>query len=404
MVEKTSEAFATLVLSTGILKKPQLEEAQKTATSLNVPVERAITMLDMLSYESLALVKEAQTYVDQGAITLDMAVRALRLARQQHMHLEDAIGVIGSVHKATAKVPTLTTPLTQLLLDCELINTASIGRALQQSHDTGMQTGRILVLNREVSSWVMTAALQALVLVREKKIDSDTAKTALKAVGTRKISIEQALFELGLYVPKGEQNLKIGELIAMSGLISEGDLIECVEIQLVKEKQFGQILLEQGLVTQDVLEAAIVLLDMMASGSMRGFQAAQSLKAARNQNISVYQAMAELSPPVQAPQREISFKELLVESLMVDPNSIDKIIGDESSAIKAGKRVLATKALDETLLFLALRTYALCKQGFLPADEGPRVLKYCGENGIGLDESLKALGWIIPARMQWVWS
>ncbi len=404
MVEKTSEALSTLLLGTGMLKKPQLEEAQKTASNLSVPIERAITMLDMLSHESLALVKEAQTYVDEGSITLDMAVRALRLARQNRMNLEDAIGVIGSVHKATAKVPTLTTPLTQLLLDCDLINTASIGRALQQALSTGMQTGRILVLNREVSSWVMTAALHALIMVREKKIPQDVAKTALKAVGMRKISIEQALFELGLYVPKGEQNLKIGELIAMAGLISESDLIECIEIQLVKEKQFGQILLEQGLVTHDVIENAIVVLDMIASSTLKSFQAAQVLKAARNQSISVYQAMAELNPPVQAPQRQISFKELLVESEMATLESIDEIIGDEKSSIKGGKRVLAARIIDETLLFLALRSYSLYKLGFLPADDAPRVLKYCGENGLGLDETLSRLGWLIPSRMQWVWT
>ena len=169
-----------------------------------------------------------------------------------------------------------------------------------------MQTGRILVLNRDVSSWMMTAALNALILVRDGKIDKDQAQKALSTVGHRRISIEQALFELGLYVEKEGKTIRLGELAALAGFLSDSDMLECLEIELVKEKQFGQILLEQGIVTHELLEAAIVLQDMVANDTLKAFQAGQALRQCRDAQVSVYQAVAELDPPAQAPQKHIS--------------------------------------------------------------------------------------------------
>lgn len=303
MVEKqATETAGTLFVGAGFITPGQLEEAKKTADSLSVPLERALVMLKMVSDDSVGKVQEADEMVSGGVISVDMAVRALRLARQHSMKVKDAVGVLGEIHKKTGRVQTITTPLTELLLSANMVTGEQVGRAIQQAQDTGMQTGRILVLNRDVSSWMMTAALNALILVRDGKIDKDQAQKALSTVGHRRISIEQALFELGLYVEKEGKTIKLGELAALAGFLSDSDMLECLEIELVKEKQFGQILLEQGIVTHELLEAAIVLQDMVANDSIRAFQAGQALRRARDNQVSVYQAVAELDPPVQAPQ------------------------------------------------------------------------------------------------------
>jgi len=399
------DSLGTLILGTGLVTPQQLEEAKKTAKSLNVSVERALVMLKIVSDQSLQIVSEAHGLVQNGTISVDLAVRALRLARQHNMGLQDAIGVLGSVHKKTGRVATITTPLTDLLISCSMVSMEQVGRAVQQAQDTGMQTGRILVLNRDVSSWMMQAALNALILARDGKITQAQAQDALNAVGHRRISIEQALFELGLYVEKSGQTAKIGELIAMAGFVSESDLLECLEVELVKEKQFGQILLEQGLVTHDLLETAIVLQDMVANGSLQAYQAAEALRQVKDRQVSVYQAVAELDPPPQVPQKTLTPSELLVKSGVADDAKMAGLVDpSEASSIKVGKKVLAAGIISESFLYLALRTYSLYKQGFLSADQAVKALAFCKDKNVSLDEALSKLGWFVPARMQWIWT
>lgn len=408
MLEKqasSTDTFGTLVLSTGIISPQQLEEAKKTSKNLNVPLERSLVMLDMMSGFLLGLVQEANELVSNGTVSLDLAVRALRLARQHNMKLKDAIGVLGQVHKKTGRVQTITTPVTELLLASNMITMEQIGRAVSRAQDSGMQTGRILVLNRDVSSWMMTAVLNALLMVRDGKIDKDNAREAISTVGNRRVSIEQALFELGLYVEKEGNTVRIGELVAMAGFVSESDMLECLEIELVKEKQFGQILLEQGLVTSELLEAAIILQDMVASGNIKAFQAAEALRAVRDKGVMVYQAMAELKPPPQAPQKHISPQDLLVEAGFLDRETINQLVSEEeTSSIRVGKKVLTAGIISEAFLYLALRTYSLFRQGFLSADQATKALALCKSDNMSLDEVLSKQGWFVPARMQWIWS
>lgn len=392
-------------MGAGFISPSQLEEAKKTASSLNVSLERALIMLKMAIDESVNKVLAADEMVSNGTISVDMAIRALRLSRQHSMSLEDAVGTLGQVHKKTGRVQTITTPLTELLLNANMVTGEQVGRAIQQAQDTGMQTGRILVLNRDVSSWMMTAALNALILVRDGKIDKEQAQRALSTVGHRRISIEQALFELGPSVENEGNTIKLGELAAMAGFLSDSDMLECLEIELVKEKQFGQILLEQGVITHDLLEAAIVLQDMVANETIKAFQAGEALKAVRDKKVMVYQAVAELDPPAQAPQKPLSPAQLLTDSGLVDKDKMAELVPEPiDSAVKVGKKVLSAGVISEAFLYLALRTYSLFNQGYLSADQAVEALAYCKQNKVSLDEALSKLGWSVPARMQWMWS
>lgn len=407
MLEKqaTADALPTLLIGASIISQQKLEEAMNTAKSLNVPLARALTMLNMVGETTLKLVQDAEQLVVSKEATVDLALKALRLARQNNMNMEDAIGVITSVHKKTQTVQSITNPLTELLLKAELITNEQLGRSIIQAKDTGMQMGRIMVLNRDLSGWMMNAALTAQLLVRDGKVTKDQAVQALLIVARRRVSIEQALFELGLFSEKSGQTVRIGELVLMAGFLSEGDMLECLEIELIKEKQFGQILLEQGLVTHDLLEAAIVLQDMVSNGTLRAFQAADALKQVKARSISVYQAVAELYPATQAEPKEFLPAKLLTDAGLISASDLEKVIDPtEKSSIKVGKKVLSTGAISEAVLYTALRTYSLYKQGFLSAEQSVNALKKSRNENLTLDEALSKLGWIVPARMQWIWS
>src|SRR5271169_6828191 len=107
--KEATDSLGTLLLGTGVVSPEQLNEAKKTAKNLNVTVARAILMLKMASEPSLHLVQEADALIQDGTISTDLAIRALRLARQQNMLLQDAISVLGNVHKKTTRLPAITT-------------------------------------------------------------------------------------------------------------------------------------------------------------------------------------------------------------------------------------------------------------------------------------------------------
>lgn len=403
--KKFSDTLVLLLTGTNTVAPSHIDEATKSAKQMNVPLERALIMLGHASEHSLKSILQAQEMIKEGKISLDMAVKALRFAKQNHLDLDEAINVLTSVHKKTTVVSTVTNELTRLLLDAAMINQEQLGRALTRASDSGMQMGRILVLNRDLSSWMMLSALNAQILVRDGKITKDQAVQALGAVGRRRISIEQALFELGLYREPPGQTIKIGELCLMSGLMGESDMLECLEIEIVKEKQFGQILLEQGLVTQVLLEAAVYLQDMVSNDTLRGYQAAEALRQVRNKEVSVYQAVAELQPPPQLTPPPLKMAEVLDQSGVVDSEAIKKAVdSEEDSSIRLGKKLLSAGLVTEAQLYATLRCCSLLSEGFISNDSAISIMQYTQKGGMSIDDALIKLGLFVPSRLQWIWT
>jgi hypothetical protein len=403
--KKFSDTLVMLLTGTNTVPQLKIDEALKSAKTLNVPLERALVMLGHASHVSLKSVVEAQELVKSGRISMEMAVKALRFAKQNNLALKEAINVLSSVHQKTAVVQSVAGELSALLLQSQMITREQFGLALKKSTDSGMTIGRILVINRDLSNWMMNSALNAFLLVKQQKITKDDAVSALQAVGRRRITIEQALFELDLYREVPGQTIRLGELFQMAGFLSDGDMLECLEIELVKEKQFGQILLEQGHATHSLLEAAVYVQDMIANDTIRAYQAAEALRACRAREVSVYQAVAELRPPPQLTPPPPSFTELIVLAGLADFEAIKAIVDDyEESSVKAGKKLLQSGIVNEAMLYTALRDYSLLREGYVSSDNAVALLKHCSENGVSLDEALLKLSIHAPSRMQWLWT
>ncbi len=135
--------------------------------------------------------------------------------------------------------------------------------------------------------------MHAVLQMRQKVLDKDKAAQGLRYANQREITIEQSLFELGFFTIPKPETMRLCELVSMSALISQSDLVECLEIELFKHKQFGQVLLEQGLLSQTQLDSAVELQSAVADESIKPYQAAHSLRRVCFDAINLYQAMSE---------------------------------------------------------------------------------------------------------------
>lgn len=408
MIERPGQPTATntlaqLLLGAKIVKPEHLEEAQKSAKRLDVPLERALIMLQHASENMLRPALQADQMVKKGKITPELAIRAILMARQNNIGLEEAISVMGAVVAKTAKLAAITNPLTELLIASEMITTEQLGQIMKSASDTGMLTARTIVFNRYLSRWAVMEALTALMLVRDEKVSKEAAIKALKGVMQRRIGVIQTFFEQGQYHDSNGASLRLGELFSMANFLSESDLMDCFEIEVCQNKPFGQVIIEQNLINQNVLEAACSLLDMVQS-YLRPFQAAEALKSVRAKDISVYQALAELQPPPQMPQKPLRVGDLIADSGLAAREVIEKSIDDNDNPIRVGKKLLSAGLISEQHLFSVLRSQSLFKEGMLNADNTILLLKTCVKEGINVDEALQKLAWNIPSRMQWSWS
>lgn len=403
-VEKNStDTFTRLVAAANLVKPENLTEAQKSAKRLDISVPRALIMLKFASENTLRAPMQADELVRKGKLSFELAVKAVILAKQNGLELEDAINVMGAVVHKTQNVPALTNPLTELMIGADMLTQEQLGQAVSKAHENEMGLGPTLIVLRFVSRWALNECVHTQLLVKEAKISRDQAISALKSAARRRISVFQVLFEAGQYCESTGETLRLSELFLLASVFSESDYLECLELEVSQDKSFSQIVLDKQLVEPRVVEAGTQLLDMIGS-VLQPFQAAEALRQVRIKNITHYQAMAELQPPPQVPQRKLRLGDLVTESGLASREVVEEHAKPhDDSPIRIGKRLLAAGVINEPFLYNALRCQSLAREGLLSADNAVLALSTCRTDNLSLEEALQKLSLHPPARMHWSW-
>lgn len=404
LTKNRNDVLSLILTSAGIVDLSVIEQAYASADRLDTPLHKVLVMLGNVSQFKMDRVLQAESMIRESVLSPEIAIKALRIATTQQLTFDEALAALGDEHKKTQTLPTASNEITDLLFEAGIITNEQIGRALKASLDNGMQMGRVLVFHRDVTSLMMKAAITCCMLKQDEKICEGDALQAIRAVRSYGLSIEQVLFKLDIYHEESGQGPKLFELFAMAGFVSESDLMECLELHILRGRQIGQIFIEQGLINNEILENAITLQGMIASDSIRTFHAAEALKNAHARQISIYQALSELDPPFVHAPPPLAFGELLVGANILSQKTADSLLdGLELSARQIAKKLLSTGYLSDKSCVIALRCLSLNTEGFLANKDCVEILRHCVSYDANLDEQLAAWGHFVPNRMQWIW-
>ncbi len=405
LINQTEQAqvYVQLLVGSGLIDRREFADFKKVARDLNIPLIQAIMSSGSIPKEKLNLAADALTRVQAKQISPDLAIRALRVALKKQIGMSEAINEAKNLHRTTRTVVSATNDLSNLLIDAQVLKREQIGPLLVKSHESSIMIGQVLVIEGVVSVVGLMSALNALILIRESGLDRAVAIKALQQAYQKRISIEQALFEMGKFVKPDARQIKIGELFLISGLISKEDYSECLEIELFKGKDFGATLMERGLVTREIDAAARDLLEAISGSVIRPYEAGQALVLVAKSDFAIRDAIHQI---LTARELVENFKlgDLLVDSGFCSREKLEATIqSNPDSAVKVGSRLIKSGLIDEKYLYSALRMQTALRQGFVLRSKTIELLAHCRTSKCTLDQAFLDLKVFIPSRMQWSW-
>ena len=220
----------------------------------------------------------------------------------------------------------------------------------------------------------------------------------------KEIVYEQALYELDFSPPQTEPALSKGDLFSMCGAITKEDLAECREIEILKKKDFGQILLERALVNSYQIQSGNSLIELHSKDKLKAYQAAKIMNLICSKDEQFETALNTISPTKAVEKIDISYANLVVMAGIATANELSMagmIDGESTKAVM--EKLNQTKIADYSILIAGSRLHSVLLSGYLDTEETVDILKFCHQNKLNLDQSLKALGAYIPASAQWLW-
>lgn len=392
----TPNKIGELLIKAKSITVEDLEAANSTAGETGLPIGRVLVMSGFINDRQLQAAIQVQSMIKDEQVEFDQAISALKTVSASEVSLLEALQKEGwKLNKETK-----TAKLGELLRSAEIITQAQLDEALKTSQETGLPLGRILVLTQAISNEMLSGALTAQILIRDKKVSVEQALQGLRSSLNRRVTLEVSLTDHGFYKPPTRQSVKLGELFVLSGLVTEVDLFGALEIGLTQEKAIGQVLVDCGYVSFEVLGSALKFQEMVINGTLTAIQAAEALRQVSTRRVSMAQAVAELELIKVDSAESLNLADFLKVAGLVTEDDITKAIEAcaRNSAL-IGKILLVSGYLNEQTLHAAARALFLIREDFLKMEQAVVALNHCQKNQVSFDDALDELGWTIPTRV-----
>jgi tetratricopeptide (TPR) repeat protein len=392
-----------LLVQAGMLTQQQLSEAVRHAGGKRLQLGQILVMYGYLSAKDLQAALDAQSMIRDKSIEYDRALKMLKIAYKTGAQLADVVNEqdppVDSPRIPTGK-------LGELLLDSGVINGDQFAGAMQRSMITGLPLGRMLVLNNVLSDTLLSEALEVQVRLRDEMMSRDEAIKALRtAAGLTGQPKPPGSITATLPAVR-RRGLRLGELLVLGGVLSETDILNALEWGLVNQQPIGQVLINKGLVTPELIDAALYLQLQVEDKTLDVTQASECLARVQTAGCSVSQAIAEVGMERAPLQPVMSYDKFLTLSGVVTDEDIDNAFNVSSKSAQIIARVLlVTGYIDESKLRTTLRCYQMLSRGWLDQDDALASLRYClrqnnEKREITFDDALKELGWKVSERIK----
>ncbi len=392
--ESTQQAspvrLGDLLTGAGLLKAEDLRQAMIIAKTQSLPVGRVLIMSGFIIEPHLQAAVQAQSMLKDGLIDLETALGSLRVISRDNVQLDQALSKMGWAQP----VNQVTNKLGELLFEAGIVTRAQLEQSLVQGESSGLPLGRVLVINGMLSEQLLSSTLNAQILVRDKRVTREQAISSLKAALIRQVPFEQHLEETGVSLHPASETVRLGELLVMAKLLDEEKLMQAVELGLVNEQPIGQVLVKNGMVSENVLATALTIQSMVVRGELRKSQSGRVLELVNQEHISLAEAVERVQPTPPRDATNLPLYQFLQLAGVIGPKDIEEALkmGSRDTNLM-GQMLMMTGALDQNLLGIAMKCSQLMERGILKTEQAVIALGICWKSKASLEDAFKQLGW-----------
>lgn len=396
--KRQDKRLGDLLVEFGLVDKKDIGEALKIASEIGMPLGRVMIMSGFLTEEQLQSAVQLQSMLKDRMLEMPVATKACELMVKQGLTLKDALDKAGWA-KDAKEAEVKATKLGDLLLASQFVTKEQLEEALSRSFSTGLPFGRLLVLSGSLPEQLLESALNAQILIRDQRITRDQAIDGLRAAKTRQIAVEVPLMDKGLYRLPSHKTIRLGELLVLASLISEADLMYAVEMGLVNQKPIGKVLIELGLITEEILAESLKVQEAVSHGQLSPLAGAQVLRDLKSGLLPPKPTPPpDFMPPPPPPKRvepEYTLGQFLKLAGVISDQDIEKAveISIQNSQI-LGRMLLLSGIVEESTLQAALRCLVLLKEQSIKTEQAFIAFNYSQRSRLTIDESMSELGWM----------
>lgn len=379
----TQPRIGELFVEAGLIKPQTVTECLLIAKRAQLPLGRVLIMSGYVSAPDVDCVVMTQQMMKAGEMTRESAQRLVRRVHCNKISIEEAQAA--EIFERAFSLPF--SQIGKLFLASEILSEEVLNYATQKSAKMQLTLGNLLVDEGIVSEELLSAALDICVFVRDQKMTKLEAAKVLKSTHEVGDDLTGALTINGFEHLLNSDAPRLLDLMHASTLITEADVSWVLEMSLEAGQKTGRTLLDHSYVSNGMLEAALELQQMLASGTLRFARAAELLQLCHEMNTSLESLFTELDNLNQ-------IAEFLRRGKILDESVIRQIAAvTPDFDLCAGSTLVREGIISHAMLTRAVRCLAYFRSAALTEQQAVTIFRHSLAHNISPEESMWHINW-----------
>lgn len=276
-----------------------------------------------------------------------------------------------------------------LLVKAELVTLGQFADAMPISLKTGLPVGRVLIGSGYLTEDKFKSAVQAQSLIRDSLLHFDLAIKALRMVSEQRISLENALNELGWRSEYYESTNRLGNLLVDSECATREHVDDALDECFTSGLPLGRILVLRKVISEHVAYAALTAQVLIREKYIDREQAIDGLKLCAQRKTTIEETLDPDGMLRLKRAHVVRLGELLILAGQVQ--EIDLLSSVEQGLIDGqpiGQILVHSNLITETTLDQALTLQQMVTKRSLDPLQAAEILRKIRTTGISLSQAL----------------
>jgi hypothetical protein len=277
-----------------------------------------------------------------------------------------------------------------------VVTPQQLNSGLYDSLNTGLPLGMVLVDKNMILPVVLEQCLSMQRAINSGRLSQEQAAHALRTARLNRKTLKEALEALGLSTDKTKRTFALGELLVLSNVMTETQLLAAQELELVEDMKLESVIIQCGMASKRLVDAGNKLLPMIQKGVLFEEQAAviiRRLKRCKTED-EINAILNNIEAEIEKKDEAIDLNDLFERCRIVDPEDLEaaKKSAEEAQTplirflIKNG--LIASNSLD-----VARECKEMIDAGALDLEQGRIALTYAVEEQSSFADALAHFGW-----------
>lgn len=386
-----------LLVDLNLITKELLKHAIMASAEMSISLGRFLIMSGCLTSSQLQWSVQLQALLRENVLSLGVAVRIAELMSCSGMTIHRALNCVDK-SDALEILETRATRLGDLLIQSEIISEEKFNDALNKSQSFGVPIGKYLVVAGLITAQLLETAVNAQRYVRDGKMQKADAIVAIRQAVSRQLEIQKGNANRD-YENVPLRTMRLGEILTLSGVVSETHLEHAVEFGLRCNLAVGQVLVDFEILTQETLDVALVLQNLVLNGSLEPIDAAYVLIDVHHHGYTMSAALKR-NRNFRTERKVLSFEQFVAGLELLSPPQIEESIEDARRSPMFVSRALVTSgALSEETAQTALTCHFYVREEMLTVEESLLLFHLCHRTGLTVEEGIVELGLKVRLRV-----